>query len=82
MVQGIRVMEHLSCEERITELDLLSLEKRMLWGGLIAASQYVKEAYKKDGDFLQEDVVTGQGGLDLNWRRVGLDQILGRSSLL
>lgn len=66
MVQGIRVMEHLSCEERITELDLLSLEKRMLWGGLIAASQYVKEAYKKDGDFLQEDVVTGQGGLDLN----------------
>lgn len=66
MVQGIRVMEHLSCEERITELDLLSLEKRMLRGGLIAASQYVKEAYKKDGDFLQEDVVTGQGGLDLN----------------
>ena len=56
----IRGLENLLYKDRLRELGLFSLEKRRLWGDLIAAFQYLKGAYKQEGSQLFTRVDNGR----------------------
>lgn len=53
------------CDDQLKELDLFSLWKRRLQRDLIWILQFLKGAYKQEGDELLL-TVTGQGGMVLN----------------
>jgi len=48
----VRGLEQLSCQERLKDVWLFSPEQRRLQGNLTVDFQYLKRAYKKDGDKL------------------------------
>ena len=67
----IRGLEYLCYNDRLRELGLFRLEKRRLRGDLRAAFQYLKGAYRKDGEGLFSSTRTR--GNDLEEVRLRLD---------
>lgn len=51
-LSNIVIMNTSPYEESLREVVWFSLERRMLWGNPIAAFQYIKRAYKREGERL------------------------------
>ena len=72
----IRGLEHLPYKDKLRKLGLFSLEKRRLWGDLVAAFRYPKGAYKQEGNQLFERVDNSRtrgNGFKLKEARFRLD---------
>ena len=72
----IRGLEHLPYEDRLKEMGFFSLEKRRLWGDLIAAFQYLMGVYIQEGSQLFTRVDNGKtraNGFKLKEGRFRLD---------
>jgi len=68
--------EELCYKENLGKIDMFSFEKRRLWGDLIVALQYLRAAYKQEGDqlFTWSDSDTTRGnGFKLREGRFRLD---------
>jgi len=63
----IRGLQQLLYKDRWRQFGLFSLQKRRFQGVFVAAFQYLKGAYRKDGEELcTESAVIGRGGMVLN----------------
>ena len=58
----LKGLEHLHSEERL-RAGLCSWGKRRLQEDLTVAFQYLRGAYKQDGDFVRSLIVLGCGGM-------------------